>query len=168
MKEFAFRPDLYFKCSWYKYLLVWIAVTVLLCAIVASNGMLSGKVIIVVLCIVLLIELFWLVNKTRFLKNSEVVVTSNSVKYTKVVGDGIAGEAVLGTEKKTVVYEISEITGVSAKNNRIIVNGTGTKTSIKIEDQRESVSSVPINEMTVPLFFGDKQQLCNEIKNIKR
>ncbi len=164
--DFLFSKWMYLKNSWYKYVISWIVISIVLSALMYFNGKLSIASASVTVIFVLLYTILIMFNRLRTWKKSEVKLRENSIKYICVKEDGYEANIESGRRKKVVTYFASPIKKVKLSGKCIRIYGDVIVSEKTYANSMVRNKEKQICEFDIPPYFTDWQTILKLLSKL--
>lgn len=164
--QFIFSKRYYLKYSWYKYILLWIGISLLIWALIFFNGKLSLLSGMISSLAVLLVTILLLINRIRTWRKSKVEVSNHGIVFTKVKADGFEASVELGRRKKIATYSAFPVQRSCVVNNNIHVYGDVICVEETYANSVMNKKEKHLNHFVIPPYFRDLQIIADQLKHL--
>lgn len=164
-KKYEFSDKEYFKMYFPRYLIVYLGLNLFFGITLFLNGTLNIVSASVVIIIFTMLMWFLYTKEIGIKSESSLSICCDMVKLEIVKFNGTSSDLI--TIRRDVdIYIINNLTGYKLHKNYIELHGTGEKKEIRRRNSNTFQKEKTITVVKVPMFFEEKDDFLNKIKQI--
>lgn len=153
--QYLFSITQYLANAWYRYVLLWLGTSGLICFAMEVNGKISLINMLIVTAFSLIVVLLVFINRVRTWKKSEVKIDRERVEYVRVIQDGYDVPIVLGKKRKVKTYIVIRPSSVELHGKAITLFGNVICAEEKYDSGMNKRKESNLHSFTIPPYFSN-------------
>ncbi len=162
-KEYVFSPARYFMNTWYKYIALWIGISLAFCVLMAANATLTLITAIAVVSFFGVVAVLLLLNRIRTWKKSKLKVSENRIDLVLFLQNGYEAHIELGQRRKIRTFTVIRPARVYESAKSIVVNGQITCIDDKYDSGTNSRKEKGLSSFKIPPYFSEWENAKKEL-----